>query len=113
MAWNDLKQSLSDLLLPRQEPAGLVSRRDALAGLGLAGLVAFAGPALLIPDQAQAQPRYRRGRGGRGRYYSRSELRRRCRSRRFRYRNPGLCRRAWGRGRRGTCVWVGPVRICD
>ncbi|MFW6077046.1 MAG: twin-arginine translocation signal domain-containing protein [Hyphomicrobiales bacterium] len=58
--------------------------------------------------------RRRRGRRRRGRMSAR-EVRRRCRySRRFRRRNWDLCERVRGwRGRRGACVQIGPIQICE
>lgn len=137
MAWNTLGETFKRLLggMMGDDPADPgISRRELLTGLGFAGAVMVAGPALLSSSEAaadvvKAQHRRRdddhhrgrdhdRGRGhgrghGRGRY-SRSDLRRRCHDRRFRHRNRRLCSYAGRRGgRRGSCVSVGPFSICD
>ncbi|UIJ72217.1 twin-arginine translocation signal domain-containing protein [Aurantimonas sp. HBX-1] len=63
--------------------------------------------------------RYRRYRRRRRRHdrrrYDRRDFARRCRrDPRFRRDNRNLCRRViGGRGRRGSCVDLGPVTICD
>lgn len=133
MLWNLIQE-----MLPRasgnrpQDEGALLSRRRALLGIGSAGVALLAAPALLASQEAEAaevvEPTTpvdddlqlathdrRRGRSGRRRY-GRRELQRRCRrDRRFRRRNRQLCRRVAGmrRGRRGSCVWIGPVAICD
>lgn len=137
MAWADIEKAFNRLLggKEQQEDTG-VSRRAVLAGLGLTGVLAAAGPALLAADDTEAaeadireaqyrgrrRRRRRRGRGrgrGRGRsrrrrHMSRREARRRCRSRRYRRRHPRLCSYArGGRRRRSGCIHIGPVTVCD
>lgn len=111
-----------------------LSRRQALLGIGAAGLCALTMPAVLRPSDAKAEEAsesrpdgdyeiaYSHGRGGGGHFggdrrrYSRRELRRRCRNdRRFRWRNRDLCRRVERMDvpRRGSCIRVGPVEICE
>lgn len=130
--------------LPADGSAGPgLSRRDMLSGLGLAGALAVAGPALLNAGTAEAaEPietdsgvdaeitpaQYRRRRHSRrgwgpghghrrrpGRRWAHRDLYARCRrDRRFRFNNPGLCRRVLygARPRPGACVHFGPVMFC-
>jgi len=131
MAWETFKDAVRHLTGASQTDGEdvVLSRRTLLTGLGLAGACAVAGPALFWSDDAEAdvvQVQYRdrdhhRGRGRHdhhdrhhGSRHSRSDIRRRCRDWRYRRRNERLCNYARGRGgRRGTCVTVGPVRVCD
>lgn len=79
-------------------------------------------------DDFDSRGRDRRGRdrdrrgGGRnrrdrrGRRFRRRDIARRCeRDRRFRRENRGLCRRLSGgfRPRRGSCVQIGPITLCE
>lgn len=67
--------------------------------------------------QSERRDRNRRpsGRSRRRDDRRRRQLRRRCaNSRRFRRENPRLCRSvSGGRRRRGSCVWIGNIQICD
>lgn len=106
----------------------VVSRRLFVGGLAAAAVVTVTGVSLFSTRNAQAAaPMTLRPdldeepladeaqfQGGRRRY-SRRELRRRCRrDRRFFRNNRRLCSRVDGRpGRRGSCVEIGPVLLCD
>lgn len=118
------------------------SRRRFLVGLGVAGGLAVVAPALLrvtsadaaeTSDQGDAMDegyeiaqrrddrrdrrdnrRDRRRRESRRRYNRRDVVRSCRRDPRFRRNNRNLCRQVTGRrGRRGSCVNIGPVSICD
>lgn len=125
MAWETFMDAVRQIAGRKQDGSEDValSRRSVLTGLGIAGVCAVAGPALFWADEAEADSvtiQYRDRDRHRGRHhhrhrgYSRSDIRRRCRDWRYRRRNERLCNYARGRGgRRGTCVSVGPVRVCD
>ena len=136
MFWDRLQASVKQFIAGAPEEPQ-VSRRDFLAGMGLCGAVGVVASLGLAPSAAEAgilaldseadeadvievwhegRPhRSRRRRSRRRRRLSARQLRLRCRqSRSFRRRNRNLCRRALGwRGRRGTCIQIGPMRICE
>jgi hypothetical protein len=65
-------------------------------------------------DRWDRRDRRHRRREGRRRYNRRDLVRSCQRDPRFRRDNRGLCRQVIGsRGRRGACVNIGPVTICD
>lgn len=70
----------------------------------------------LIQSRRRDDGRGRRDRGRRDRRHSRRDLARQCRrSRRFRNNNRRLCGRVTGRsfGRRGACIQIGPLTVCE
>ena len=125
--WTLMKTSLDALV----DAPTTTTRRGFVLGVATLGVVGLAAPALLSPAPAQAAPilpeplddelpmsiaePVQYAQGSRRRRWRRRELARMCRNnRRFRRDNRGLCRRVTGwRERRGACVQVGPVVICD
>lgn len=126
--------------LSRTRPAGcqVLSRRNFLFGacavIGTACLSSGVGDASaaplavdpatepdedlieLIQSRRRDDGRGRRDRGRRDRRHSRRDLARQCRrSRRFRNNNRRLCGRVTGRsfGRRGACIQIGPLTVCE
>lgn len=118
MTWDRLRQVIrqifGDELGEEGEPDCQISRREALAGLGLVGMAAFAGPMLLSSSEAEAgkrrrRRRHKRRRGRRRRHRRHFHRRRRRRRRRRRY----YRRRHRHYRRRDFCIRVGPVVFCD
>ena len=126
--------------LSRTRPAGceVLSRRSFLVGacavIGTACISSGVGEALatplavepaiepdddlieLVQSRRREDDRRRRDRGRRDRRFSRRDLARQCRrSRRFRNNNRRLCGRVSGRsfGRRGACIQIGPLTVCE
>jgi hypothetical protein len=132
MVWSRLQASVMQFIdgAPRDFQS---SRRDFLAGMCACGAIGVVGSTLLVPAAAEAATveldstkthtdiikvrTHDRGRGRpqRSRRMSAREVRLRCeRDRRFRRRNPDLCRRVRGwRARPGACIQFGPLQICQ
>jgi hypothetical protein len=133
MVWNRLQASVMQFIdgAPQDSQP---SRRDFLAGMCACGAIGVVGSTILLPAAAEAATvelesteaqtdiievrSHDRGRSRgrpRSRRMSAREVRRRCeRDRRFRRRNPNLCRRVRGwRARRGACIQFGPLQICE
>jgi hypothetical protein len=128
MAIRFLRWGLGSLLAGTDGPCRL-SRRAFLAGTGAAAAALALGVASrpaeaqtlklaeddgILPMSTPAEGEVHLAQYYNRRRYSRREVRYRCRNdRRFRRRNPGLCQSVERRGRRGACVQLGPLLICD